>query len=404
MLKKREKEEYIAGIVFTGTFLVILICSILFYLRLQKDLNQGFTIEITGETGEEADGLTVYMETSQEWINEKNLKSIVMGAQYDGIIVNDFKSDIRDWHLSIKLPAEGKIDSSWNGNYEEREGEIVITPVEYNKVIPAGESETFGFVLYSEEVLNFSEFSFMGYRNVNYWEYEAFWWLLAVTLLWMAFLIGHVVVTFRVRKWKRRREHDLQIISQAMNTFAHLIDAKDQYTRGHSIRVAIYTKEIAKRMKMNEEEIEHLEYMALMHDCGKIGIPDSILNKPDALTNEERKMVEAHTILGSASLEDFTTIKGIRDGALYHHERYDGHGYPKGLKGEEIPLCARIIGIADSFDAMSTNRCYREQLTDKKIMEELVAGAGKQFDPNIVRYMVDMIRDGFVKDVYNRKW
>lgn len=185
-----------------------------------------------------------------------------------------------------------------------------------------------------------------------------------------------------------------------MNTFAGFIDAKDSYTQGHSKRVAIYSGEIARRMKLSPEEINTLYYIALMHDCGKIGIPDAILNKPDALTVAERNMIQSHTLLGGNVLKNFTAIPGIRDGALYHHERFDGQGYPSGLKGLQIPLYARIICIADSYDAMSSRRCYRKPFCKDRAIEELTANSGKQFDPDLVKYMIDMINDKFVNLVH----
>lgn len=192
------------------------------------------------------------------------------------------------------------------------------------------------------------------------------------------------------------------IIDSSWNgTFAHLVDAKDQYTQEHSIRVALYSEEIARRMGKSEEEVTLIKYIALVHDCGKIGVPDAVLNKKGALNGGEKEIVNSHTVLGGNVLHHFTAIEGIREGALYHHERYDGTGYPKGLAGEEIPLCARIICIADAYDAMSSDRCYRKHLSKEKILEELTSNSGKQFDPDLVRYMIDMIEDGFVYGIHH---
>ena len=134
-----------------------------------------------------------------------------------------------------------------------------------------------------------------------------------------------------------------------------------------------------------------------MHDCGKIGIPDAILNKPDKLTEEEYEIIKTHTIQGNRILKDFTSIEGIRDGALYHHERYDGKGYPQGLKGEEIPLIARIICVADSFDVMNSERCYQHKMTKEDILEQLEINKGAQFDPKIVDCFLAMIAAGTIE-------
>ena len=191
---------------------------------------------------------------------------------------------------------------------------------------------------------------------------------------------------------KQKQYHD--IVNQSLETFAHAIDAKDQNTNGHSQRVAIYSAEIAKRMGMSDEEQEQIYYMGMLHDIGKIGIPDAILKKPGKLTEEEMQIIRNHPTIGGEILKDFTAIQGISDGARYHHERYDGNGYNEGLKGKEIPLAARIICVADSYDTMSSKRVYKELHEENYILSELDRRSGKQFDPAIVPFMIEMIKDG----------
>ena len=195
-----------------------------------------------------------------------------------------------------------------------------------------------------------------------------------------------------VLRKKQKQYHD--IVNQSLETFAHAIDAKDQNTNGHSQRVAIYSAEIAKRMGMSDEEQEQIYYMGMLHDIGKIGIPDAILKKPGKLTEEEMQIIRNHPTIGGEILKDFTAIQGISDGARYHHERYDGNGYNEGLKGEEIPLAARIICVADSYDTMSSKRVYKELHEENYILSELDQCSGKQFDPQIVPFMIEMIKDG----------
>lgn len=191
---------------------------------------------------------------------------------------------------------------------------------------------------------------------------------------------------------KQHKYHD--IVNQSLETFAHAIDAKDENTNGHSVRVAIYSAEIARRMGMTEEEQEQIYYMGMLHDIGKIGIPDAILQKPGKLTEEEMQIIRNHPTIGGEILKDFTAIQGISNGARYHHERYDGNGYNEGLKGEEIPLAARIICVADSYDTMSSKRVYKELHEEDYILSELDGCSGKQFDPAIVPFTIDMIKDG----------
>ena len=142
--------------------------------------------------------------------------------------------------------------------------------------------------------------------------------------------------------------------------------------------------------------MESLYYTALLHDIGKIGIPDNVLNKPGRLNDAEYEIIKKHTTIGYDILKEITMIDHIADGANYHHERYDGKGYNNGLKGQEIPLAARIICVADAFDAMYSKRSYRNNLAKDYILDELEQCAGKQFDPQIAKIMIDMINDGFV--------
>ena len=151
---------------------------------------------------------------------------------------------------------------------------------------------------------------------------------------------------------------------------------------------------IAKELGYSDEECENLRKAALLHDIGKIGIPDRILNKPERLTDEEYAIMKSHVEKGAEILKSFTLVNHVEEGALYHHERYDGNGYNEGLKGEEIPLAARIICVADSYDTMSSKRVYKELHEENYILSELDRCSGKQFDPAIVPFMIEMIKDG----------
>lgn len=186
-----------------------------------------------------------------------------------------------------------------------------------------------------------------------------------------------------------------QVTVNFIMAIAHTIDAKDAYTSGHSLRVAKCAEEIAKALGWNEEQVLNIHYIALLHDIGKIGIPDAILNKPSHLTDDEFNIIKRHPIIGHAILKDIRIIEQVSEGAMYHHERYDGTGYPHGLKGEEIPLCARIVGIADAYDAMTSNRVYRAKLSDEMVIAEFEKFKGTQFDPELTELFLNMLRGGF---------
>ncbi len=227
-------------------------------------------------------------------------------------------------------------------------------------------------------------------------EYFLFWVIGAVLIVAAVAGVLSFIFKTKMRRMQRRHKEYHDIINQSLETFAHTIDAKDADTNGHSVRVAVYVREIAARMGMSEEEQENVYYIALMHDIGKIGIPDSILKKQGELTDEEWEIVKKHPVIGGEILKDFTALDGIAEGARYHHERYDGSGYCEQISGKEIPLVARMIGVADTFDAMATTRCYREALGKEEILEELKKGSGTQFDPEILKIMLEMIEDGVV--------
>ncbi|MCH5208940.1 MAG: HD domain-containing protein [Oscillospiraceae bacterium] len=233
-------------------------------------------------------------------------------------------------------------------------------------------------------------------KEKKLYEYPAF--IIAIVLVGAAVVAGVVLLVSRAKiaSIQKRQKEYRSIIEQALQTFARTIDAKDTYTNGHSLRVARYSRELAKRMGKSETEQENIYYIALLHDIGKIGIPDSILNKPDKLTEEERGIIQTHPTIGGDILKKFTALDGIADGAKYHHERFDGNGYCEGLKGEDIPPVARIIGVADTYDTMSSDRCYRKAMSSEVIIKELTEGSGSQLDPEVVRHMLDMIKEGAV--------
>ena len=181
----------------------------------------------------------------------------------------------------------------------------------------------------------------------------------------------------------------------AVMAIANTIEAKDLYTSGHSNRVAKCSVEIAKRMGLPEEEVKELNFKALLHDIGKIGVPDAILNKPMALEEDEFAIIKKHPVIGGDILKNIAIVSNLHYGALYHHERYDGKGYPKGLMGDEIPYEARIIAIADTYDAMTSDRAYRKALPRELVIAELERCKGKQFDPKITDVFIEMLRTGF---------
>ena len=239
--------------------------------------------------------------------------------------------------------------------------------------------------------------------------YDNTWFLVYSTIVFVLAVVWATwfIVRTQVQKTIRYQQKELALVKRQLEmgnetvmAIARTLDARDDNTSQHALRVSEYSVMIARKLGFDEEACENLRKAALLHDIGKIGIPDSVLNKPDKLTDEEYSLMKSHVVLGDEILKDFTLIDGVSEGALYHHERYDGRGYVHGLKGEEIPLNARIIGIADAFDAMTANRVYRKRINFDFVVEEIKRGRGTQFDPQMVDIMLELIDNGDI-DVNN---
>ncbi|MCR5502659.1 MAG: HD domain-containing protein [Lachnospiraceae bacterium] len=218
--------------------------------------------------------------------------------------------------------------------------------------------------------------------------------LLSTILVWFTWLI--------VQRQLNQQQIKLNMANETVRAIANAVDAKDVRTHQHSTRVAEYSVLIAEEMNCykwwnRKKELNSLRKAAQLHDIGKIGVPDHVLNKVGRLTDEEYAQMKSHVTRGAEILKDFTLVDHVEEGTRYHHERYDGRGYPDGLKGEEIPLIGRIIGVADAFDAMTSNRVYRNHMDTDYVMNEMKRGRGTQFDPDVLDAFFRLID----KDVIN---
>ncbi len=236
------------------------------------------------------------------------------------------------------------------------------------------------------------------YRIYDYWWFHIYAFLvMMMAIAWLTWYVTATIQNFRFEKQEQeiaRIRDQIRMSNETILSIANAVEARDKRTGRHSFRVAVYSMLIAVELGCDEEEIENIRQIGLLHDIGKIGVPDSILNKPAKLTKKEFDIMKTHVEMGGEILKDFTTIKNVAEGAKYHHERYDGTGYNCGLKGKEIPLTARIIGIADAFDAMTSNRVYRPAMTMDRVIEELKNGRGTQFDPELVDILLGLINSG----------
>ncbi len=217
--------------------------------------------------------------------------------------------------------------------------------------------------------------------------------ILSLFIIWFTWMI--------VQRQINQQQIKINMANETVMAIANAVDAKDVRTNQHSTRVAEYSVLIAQEMGcykwwQRDKFLSNLRKAAQMHDIGKIAIPDGVLNKVGRLTDEEYAKMKSHVVSGAEILKDFTLVENVEEGTKYHHERYDGKGYPEGLKGEEIPLYARIIGVADAFDAMTSNRVYRNHMDTDYVMNEMKRGRGTQFDPNVLDAFIRLVEKGVI--------
>ncbi|MCR5418009.1 MAG: HD domain-containing protein [Lachnospiraceae bacterium] len=272
--------------------------------------------------------------------------------------------------------------------------------------LPAGEY-TFHLAIFDsagDRVLEERKFDIVKEGEFYEWRGFSFYMLtlLALIIIWFTWFV--------VQRQLNQQQIKLNMANETVMAIANAVDAKDVRTHQHSMRVAQYSVMIAQEMNCykwweKRKALSSLSKAAQMHDIGKIGIPDSVLNKVGRLTDEEYAQMKSHVERGADILKDFTLVENVVDGTRYHHERYDGRGYPDGLKGEEIPLIARIISVADTFDAMTSNRVYRNHMDTDYVMNEMKRGRGTQFDPAALDAFLRLIEKGIINldELYAQK-
>lgn len=370
-------------------------------------------------------------------------KGTLTGRIYTGVVKNLNKRAIKDWSVEINITQPCYLNNAWNGFVEiyksraekkpsqplidlkkAKESDFSIRTIKnlnnilipldpgskivfypsIEKYIPGRvqdvNSISMGFVFYTDGGDNLMKFKSwkVNYKFENDLFYRPFFYaFLLFYIMWLCLVISRIRLhSIRLAK-EKEREHDRLTLEQVIKAFTKFIDAKDIYTGGHSERVAKYSYMLAKEMGKSSDECLNAYYCGLFHDCGKIAIPDEIIRKPEKLTDDEYKLMQSHTTTGYNLLKELTLIPDACLAALYHHERIDGTGYPKGLKGNEIPEIVRIISVADVFDCMSQDRCYRKAFPLEKIIEDFKMNSGKQFDPEVVKAFLSLAEKGAFK-------
>lgn len=414
----------------------------------QKAVFAGESLFRTGD--EEVEGMSVRAEArtstwskiidlNNEGITENNYQAYT----YDFYITNNSDDEVSEYYFKLTFDREVFLMSAWNGameihqftdgvenvdtipdlrEFKPEEQNVSFVVIDGDPLIHmhagdyiiyypssgenamevpllAHEGTVPGIILYVPVGKDISRSSLdIYYKFHRLITSEPLFWVSVASLgVWLVALLIFCITEAQYMKYKRLHDHDNEIIKESIETFTGFIDAKDPYTNGHSNRVAQYTRLIAEEMGYEGEELNRIYYVALLHDCGKIGVPDNILGKPGRLTDDEFEIIKSHTTRGDEILSRFKSLPNVAEGARYHHERYDGKGYPEGKKGEEIPLIARMICVADSFDAMNSNRVYRRKLTREAIIEEIERNKGTQFDPKIAEVFLNLLKNGGIE-------
>lgn len=219
---------------------------------------------------------------------------------------------------------------------------------------------------------------------------------LKIRIVVLVLLVIGILLSFREAQVQRLREQEKEKLSVIM-ALAAALETRDPYTQGHSLRVADYTRIIGIEMGMGKKELEHLKLASLMHDVGKIAVPDNILRKEDKLTDQEWRQIKEHSQASAQILKGFESLKKIAQWILDHHERFDGNGYPNGKSGMDIPLPAQIMALADSFDAMTTKRPYRPRMNLEQAIIEIEKNKGKQWRTDVAEAFLHSVQKGLVK-------
>lgn len=335
----------------------------------------------------DVDGNTLNLNSDHAMELDRGVEKIVLHPEVVNYSVND---------PNVSYFLEG---------YDRQEKVVLqseLGAIEYDN-LPVGDY-TFHFsVLNDDGTEKIEEVKYEIRKNAELYDY---WWfrtyiiaIAALALIWLTWFIARVGFQRQIEHQRQQLElarKEVKMGNETIIAIAHTVDAKDANTSQHSMRVAEYSVKIAERIGFDADQVDTIRKTALLHDIGKIKIPDSILNKPGKLTDEEYQIMKNHTVYGGEILKDFTLVDHVTDGALYHHERWDGKGYPHGLSGKDIPLNARIIAVSDAFDAMTARRVYREQMPFADVLMQLHKGRGTQFDPELLDILLELIKDGSI--------
>ncbi|MBO5617261.1 HD-GYP domain-containing protein [Pseudobutyrivibrio sp.] len=378
---------------------------------------------------------------TDSWEKNDAFPDKVINAKiYEATITNNSKCVMTDWSLRINIHEDCYVNNAWNGvveihqftdkervqtldlrNYNAEDiildyylaGQDLLIPLKNGDYIvyypdtSSSSSEVplkstaeysgqtnIGIIMYSlSGNVDLSDFTMQYHIHKSYFADLTGKIYLVLLPTWLLIMLVGGLIAWIILGFEGQLIVQRQMLDDTFNLCAVVADAKDYYHREHSKNVAKYSRFIAEHMGMDKSDCDAIYYSALLHNIGNYSVPESILGKATQLTDEEKKIVRMHTVKGAYLLETINSIPHAAEAAMFHHERYDGTGYPVGKKGDEIPLIARIIAVADAYDNMNREKLYRKKFTKSEIIEEFKNNAGTQFDPMIVDVFLSIINE-----------
>ena len=377
---------------------------------------------------------------TDSWEKNDAFEDKVINAKiYEGTVVNSSQTLLTRWDMRINIKESCYLNNAWNGtvevhqmhgekeavqlldlrNYDVNEitvdyylaGQDLLIPLENGDYIIyypddskssfemplkssreyAGEANI-GIIFYSlTGDVELSDYEVSYYLKKSYFEGMTGKFFMFIIPFWTLFTILCYIIATIVLRFEGRIYLQSKLIDEIFELCATVADSKDYYHKEHSIRVARYSKMLAEHMGMDKSDCDTVYYATLLRNVGNCVVPERILGKSGELAEDEYKIVQTHTVKGSQLLEKVESLPYVMEAARYHHERYDGTGYPSGLKGDEIPLIARIIAVADAYDEMNHDRDYRKKLEKDKIRQEFIDNKGLQFDPIVVDEFLEIM-------------
>jgi len=388
----KNKKAFTIGTVVFVLAIYIFLWGYLFFITLKPQIKT-VSINLNEHPTLKEVEIKFQRHPKKQWYDAGNP---LLGAQYDGEIINNTTAEMIDWSIEIQIPPESYIEGGWNGYYTVASDFLLIN-CDYsldNSFIDPNTSRTFGCIMFTPK--NYVPTYFVAHFTLKYKiQKTKLFWILSV-ILFAAVITGitSFFYTFRIKLLKHKEKVYREVTENALKAFANTIEIKDTYTRGHSGRVSKYAKLLAEYMGLRNDEVQTVYYGAILHDIGKILIPDEVLNKKTHLENDELQIMHNHAVIGYDILKDFSAVKNIALIVRHHHENFDGSGYPDKLKSYSIPLESRIIAVADNYDAMTTTRVYRTALSKEEAILELKKYSGIKYDPDIVDKFIELLLNG----------